>query len=77
MQAGFGLEPLAGEAQRDGGAGGGAELAEGLVAGGPDFGSGGVDGEGGEGNVVCGDWEGRGDVGQARGNWGDEFGGRV
>jgi hypothetical protein len=35
VQAGFALEPLAGEAEGDGGADGGADLAKGEVAGGP------------------------------------------
>ena len=42
MQAGFALEPLAGEAEGDGGAGGGADFAEWELAGGPGFGGGGV-----------------------------------
>jgi hypothetical protein len=39
------LEPLAGEAGGDGGAGGGADAAEGEVGGGPDLASGGAYGE--------------------------------
>ena len=42
MEAGFGLEPLAGEAGGDGGAGGCADAAEGEVACGPDLGACGV-----------------------------------
>lgn len=45
VQAGFGLEPLAGKAQGDGGAGGGADLAEGQVGGGPGLDGGGVGGK--------------------------------
>ena len=42
MQAALALEPLAWEAEGDGGAGGGADFAEGEVAGRPGFGGGGV-----------------------------------
>ena len=52
MQASLALEPLAGEAQGDGGAGGGADVAEGQVGGGPGFGGGGVGGKHGPPDVV-------------------------
>ena len=42
MQAALALEPLAGKTQGDGGAGGGADLAEGEEGGGPGFGARGV-----------------------------------
>ncbi len=37
MEAGFGLEPLAGESEIDVGAGGGVDAAEGQIAGLPDL----------------------------------------
>ena len=52
MQAGFGLEPLSGEAGGDGGAGGCADAAEGEVACGPDFGACGVGAEDGAADVI-------------------------
>ena len=52
MKAGFGLEPLAGEAGLDGDSGGGANAAEGEVAGGPDYGSRGVRREHGSADTV-------------------------
>ncbi|MEM1145766.1 MAG: hypothetical protein AAGI88_24595 [Pseudomonadota bacterium] len=45
MQAGFGLEPLSGEAEGNGGAGCGFDIAEGGVARLPDFCAGAVGGE--------------------------------
>ena len=55
MQAGFGLEPLAGEAGGDGGACGGADAAEGQVACGPGFGAGCVGAEHWPSDVVGAD----------------------
>ena len=52
MQAALALKPLAGEAQGDGGAGGGADFAEGQAGGGPGFGGGGVGGKHGPPDVV-------------------------
>ena len=45
MEAALGLEPLAGEADGNGGAGGCSDAAEGEVACGPDFGACGVGAE--------------------------------
>lgn len=55
MEAGFALEPLAGEAEVDRGAGGGADAAEGEVGGGPDLGAGRVGAEDGAADVVGSD----------------------
>ena len=52
MEAGFGLEPLAGEAQVDGGAGGGSDAAEGEVACGPDLGAARVGSEDGAADMI-------------------------
>jgi hypothetical protein len=52
VQARFHLEPLAGEAEGDGGAGGGADAAEGEVARGPDDSAGVVGGEGRAADVI-------------------------
>ena len=55
MQAGFGLEPLSGEAGIDRGAGGGPNAAEGQVACGPDLGAACVGAEDGAADVVGAD----------------------
>ena len=55
VEAGFGLEPLAGEAGGDGGSGGGADAAEGEVACGPDFRAACVGAEDGAPDVVGAD----------------------
>jgi len=55
VEAGFGLEPLSGEAGVDGGACGGAHAAKGGVAGGPDLGPGGVGRKGRAANVIGAD----------------------
>ena len=55
MEAGFGLEPLSGEAGIDRGAGGGVHAAEGEVACGPDLGAACVGAEDGAADVVGAD----------------------
>ena len=52
VQAGFGLEPLAGEAGGDGRSGGGSDAAEGEVACGPGFGAACVGAEDGPADVI-------------------------
>jgi hypothetical protein len=55
VEAGFGLEPLAGEAGGDGGSGCGADASEGQIGGGPDLGSASVGAEDGAADVVGAD----------------------